>query len=91
MATGTATLDFTSSGSQLAQVNVTGQAGILSGSNIEAFLQANDSTADNTAFAHQVVPLRVRCGNVVAGTGFTIYGVSDWSLFKTYLVRWVWV
>lgn len=92
MATGTATLNFGAvPGGQLAQVDVTGQTAILSGSNIEAFLQANDSTADNNAYQHRIVPMRLRCGNVVAGTGFTIYCLSDWTLFNTYLVRWVWV
>lgn len=89
--TGTATLDFgPAPGSQFASVVVTGQSGIDSDSNIEAYLMASDSTTDNSAFIHQVVPMVLRCGNIVAGTGFTIYARSDWNISNTMLCRWVW-
>ena len=87
---GTATLNFGAApGGQAASVAVTGQTAILSGSNAEAFLMT-DSTVDNSAYHHRIVPMRLRCGNIVAGTGFTIYALSDWTLFNTYQVRWVW-
>ena len=91
MATGTATLDFGAApGSKFASVDVTGQSSIASGSNIEAYLMASDSTADNNTAIHQIVPMVLRCGNIVAGTGFTIYARCDWNLSNTILCRWVW-
>lgn len=86
--TGTATLNF-GTGSNIASVAVTGQSGIGSGSNVEAWLMT-DSTSDNNAFQHQVVDMRLRCGNIVPGTGFTIFALSPWTLFQTWQVRWVW-
>ena len=57
-----------------ATVTVTGQAGILSGSLVEAWVVPN-ATADHSADEHWVDPPDVKAGNVVAGTGFTIYGI----------------
>jgi hypothetical protein len=92
VATGTATLNFGAApGGNIAQVDVTGQAGVLSGSKIEAFLMASDSTADNSDYQHRILPIRLRCGNITAGTGFTIYAISDWTVSNTLLVEWVWV
>jgi hypothetical protein len=90
VATGTATIDF-GGGSQVGQVAVTGQSAILSTSNVEAYLMASDSTADNADYNHRIVPMRLRCGNLVAGTGFTIYAVCDWTCSQTFLLRWVWL
>jgi hypothetical protein len=88
---GTATIDFGNApGSQIASVAVTGQSGILTTSSVEAFMMSNDSTADNTDFMHRMVPMRFKCGNIVAGTGFTIYAFSDVNVSKTWTVRWVW-
>jgi hypothetical protein len=76
-ATGTADLDFGAfPGVSDASVAVTGQTGIVSGSLVEAWLRPVD-TADHTADEHLVENLRVKAGNIVAGTGFTIYGVNE--------------
>lgn len=88
---GTATLNFGGvPGSIIASVAVTGQAGILSGSFITAEIRADDSTADNTAMVHQVAPIKISCGNIVPGTGFTIYAMSSWNITNTIKVRWAW-
>ena len=55
---------------------VTGQTGIGTASIIEVNLTPV-ATADHTADEHLVETLRVFAGNIVAGTGFTIYGVND--------------
>ena len=72
-ATGTTTIDFGAfPGASDASVAITGQTGILVGSIIEAWLVAQP-TADHTADEHRVETISVTCGNIVAGTGFTIY------------------
>jgi len=75
-AQGTALLDFGAfPGKSDASVAVTGQAGILAGSLVEAWLFPAD-TADHKADEHMVEPIRVTAGSIIAGTGFTIYGVN---------------
>lgn len=93
MATGTATLDFTSTPSEEASVVVTGQATIVSGSHVEAFFM-KETTADNGVDEHEeaaaLCPLV--CGSIVAGTGFTIKGMPIAMLgVGTFSVRWAWV
>ena len=76
-AQGTATLDFGASpGAFDTSVAVTGQSGIVSGSLAEAWIRPVAS-ADHTADEHLVERIRVVAGNIVAGTGFTIYGYSQ--------------
>lgn len=73
---GTATLDFDAfPGASDASVAVTGKAGILAGSLAEAWIFPA-ATADHSADEHLVETIRVMAGSVVAGTGFTIYGVN---------------
>jgi len=90
-ATGTAILDFGDTpGTNVVTTTVTGQAGILAGSMVEAFLMA-ESTATHNAYEHMIVPLVLRVGNVVAGAGFDIYASSELRLDGTFSVKWVWV
>lgn len=89
--TGAAVVDFGAGiGSNTAITTVTGQAGILAGSNVEAFMMA-EATAEHNAYEHTVVPIKLTCGNIVPGTGFDIYGTTDWRLTRSFNVRWVWV
>ncbi len=75
-ATGTATIDFGSfPGKSDAFVAITGQAAIVANSLIEAWIRPA-ATADHTADEHMVETLKVIAGNIVAGTGFTIYGFN---------------
>lgn len=79
-AQGTATLDFGAfPGSSDASVTVTGQASILSGSLVEAWIFPT-ATSDHSADEHLLETIKVVAGNVVAGTGFTIYGVNTNAL-----------
>jgi len=79
-ASGTATLDFGASpGKSDASVAVTGQAGIVSASLVEAWPRLVAS-ADHSADEHMVETLKVTAGNIVVGTGFTIYGVNTSQL-----------
>jgi hypothetical protein len=74
---GTTTVDFGAfPGKSDASVAVTGQAGIVAGSKVNAWLRLVDS-ADHLADEHWVESLRVFAGSIVAGTGFTIYARND--------------
>ena len=91
--TGNTTVDFGSiPGTNIASVTVTGQGSILATSHAEAFMMGNDSTTDHSAYEHQIVPIALNfsVGNVVAGTGFTVYAQSELRLTGKFKARWVW-
>lgn len=74
MAQGTTTINFGAfPGASDVTVTVTGQTGITGGSLVEAWIFPT-ATADHSVDEHWVDPPNVKAGNVVAGTGFTIYG-----------------
>lgn len=86
---GTATLDFGSApGTNMVTTTVTGQTSILAGSTLSAWLMA-EATASHNAYEHMIVPIRLTCGNIVAGTGFDIVAQSDWRLTGTFTCRWM--
>lgn len=75
-AQGTTTLDFGAfPGKSDTSVAVTGQTGIVSGSLVEAWIRP-EATSDHTADEHLVESIKVIAGNIVASTGFTIYGFN---------------
>jgi hypothetical protein len=75
-ATGTATVNFGGfPGSDSATVLVTGQTGIVAGSLVEAWLVPT-ATGDHSADEHIMVGPRIEAGNIVPGTGFTIYAMQ---------------
>jgi hypothetical protein len=75
-AQGTASIDFGAfPGKTDASLVITGQTGILAGSLVEAWILPG-ATADHSADEHLVEPIYVIAGNIVAGTGFTIYAMS---------------
>lgn len=79
---GTATLDFGAfPGAYDASVAVTGQAGIVAGSVVQATIRPV-TTADHSPDEHMLEPLKVFAGNIVAATGFTIYGFSTTEIFE---------
>jgi hypothetical protein len=97
---GTATLDFGAfPGKSDASVVVTGQADIVSGSLVEAWIRL-EATSDHTADEHLLETLKVSAGNIVAGTGFTIYGINTSQLsgpndngtriYGQWTVAWAW-
>lgn len=71
-AQGTTTVDFGSTGSVEAVATVTGQASITGASLVEAWIWPAAS-ANHSADEHRLEEITVRAGNVVAGTGFTIW------------------
>lgn len=79
-AQGKTTVDFGAfPGKSDASVAITGQAGIVSGSLVEAWIFP-EATADHSADEHLVETIKVVAGNIVAGTGFTIYAVNSNTL-----------
>jgi hypothetical protein len=79
-AQGTTTVNFGAfPGSSDTSVVVTGQATILAGSLVEAWISPV-ATADHTADEHIVETIKVFAGNVSAGVGFTIYAVNTSQL-----------
>lgn len=93
MATGTVLLNFGAfPGKTDATVVVTGQAGIVSGSLVEAWILPA-ATTEHTADEHWVENIQVMAGNIVAGTGFTIYGrtLDSSRMYGNFNVAWVWV
>ena len=96
---GTTTVDFGAfPGASDTSVAVTGQAGIVAGSIVGAWLRPV-ATADHSVDEHVVETLRVEAGNIVAGTGFTIYAVNTNQisdprgsprLYGLWTVAWAW-
>lgn len=87
---GTADIDFGSApGTNYVVTTVTGETSILSGSVVEAYLMAS-TTATHNSYEHSIVPITLRCGNVVASTGFDIVASSEFRLTGTFTVQWVW-
>jgi hypothetical protein len=90
--TGVASLDFGAfPGATDAALAVTGQGAIVSGSHVEAWLRPI-ATADHSETEHWVEEIQVTAGNIVAGTGFTIYGrTRNHRLYGAWSVSWAWV
>lgn len=90
-ATGATEVDFGAApGTNIVQTVVTGQADILAGSSVDAFLMA-ESTTDHNAYEHIIVPLQIIASEIVPGVGFTINAISDLRLTGKFVVRWSWV
>lgn len=89
-ATGTATLDFGSApGTNFTTTTVTGQSSIASGSFVEAFMMSA-TTGTHNAIEHQMVPIRMVCGNISPGVGFDIIATTELRLTGQFSVKWVW-
>lgn len=92
-AQGSTTVNFGAfPGAQDASVAVTGQAGILSGSLVEAWILPAATTEHTVAEHYFDPPPAVIAGEIVAGTGFTIRAHCDdgWTRYGNYNVGWVW-
>jgi hypothetical protein len=96
---GTALVDFGAfPGTSDASVVVTGQAGIQAASVVKAWILPA-ATSDHSADEHLLETLEVFAGNIVAGTGFTIYGVNfnppsqidNPFIYGKWNVGWEWV
>ena len=89
-ATGSATVDF-GTGNTDTLLAITGQSAILSGSMVDAWL-VPAVTANNGIDEHWVEDLEVMAGNVIAGTGFTIYAkCRTGKAVGQFAVQWAWL
>lgn len=87
---GSTTVDFGAApGSGNVDVIITGVTDIGEDAMAEAFVML-DATADHSADEHAIAPIKLTCGDVVAGVGFTIRAVSAWRLTGAFNVRYVW-
>lgn len=88
---GTSTVAFGATAANEAQLVVTGQTGILAGSKVTASIGAT-ATADYTADDHKymgAIGVHVTTGDVVAGTGFTIFVRSYQKMKGDISINWV--
>lgn len=92
MASGTTEVDFgVFPGALDASVAVTGQANIVAGSLVEAWIRpVLSSDSSHSADEHIYDPPDIVAGNIVGATGFTIYATSKSSSphFGKYVVAW---
>jgi hypothetical protein len=91
-AQGIATIDAGAIGSNHNEVtyDVTGQTGILAAAQVEGWVTL-EATAEHSIDEHRIEDLDVRCGNVVAGTGFTIYlRCRNGRIYGNWKIGWVW-
>jgi hypothetical protein len=88
---GTSTVAFGATATNEAQLVVTGQTGILAGSKVTASI-GTTATADYTADDHKymgAIGVHVTTGDVVAGTGFTIFVRSYQKMKGDISINWV--
>lgn len=88
---GTAIIDFGATCTDRASVVVTGQTGILAGSQVEPWLMAVGN-AENGVDSHILAAalMDMVAGNIVAGTGFTIYLICQARASGKFTLQWVW-
>jgi len=73
LGSGTSIIDF-GSGAPMATVTVTGETAILAGSLVYCWIKP-EATVDHTADEHIIESIKVVASDIVAGDGFTIYGL----------------
>ncbi len=79
-------------GSNTANSVVTGLPDILSTAKVEAWIMATTSTNhDENDHVYASLYIKSTCGNIVAGTGFTIYCLSPDKLEGKFKIQYVWV
>lgn len=94
-ATGRVLIDFGAfPGSSDTQLVINGQAAIVAGSVVNAWLTPS-ATVDHSPDEHLVETIEILAGNIVAGTGFTIYAANTSQLGSTRIsgqwqVAWSW-
>lgn len=88
---GNAVLNFGSTpGTNFVTTTITGQTNIVAGSIVKAYIMSSP-TATHNAYEHAIVPIKLSCGNIIVGTGFDIYAITDWRLDGTFNVTWEWI
>ena len=91
---GSVDLDFGSfPGLNVASVAITGLTTIASGAKLRVWVLPESTTTNHTANDHLYFPMfaSVSAGGVIAGTGFSIYGVSAHKLQGKFKIQYSWV
>ena len=90
--TGTAVIDFGSTATNYASVAVTGQAGILTTSQAEAWFMGSTTASNNESNHEQAnFVIHVECSIPTAGVGFTINAhTMIGTAAGQFNVQWVW-
>lgn len=90
-AQGHTTVDFGAwPGQASADVAVSGQTGILTSSDAEAWIRCEDS-ADHSADEHEIEEFDVKAKSIVAGTGFTVVVRPKLgTVYGVWNISWVW-
>jgi hypothetical protein len=89
---GVAVLDFGATFTDTASVTITGQSWVTSGSDIDAWMVADESTADNTSAEHEALAASSAfvVTTRVPGVGFTINAYSDDAFAQgTFRIYWM--
>jgi len=87
---GTSTVNFGTGGNSDTTTVITGQTGISASSVVSAGIRCVAS-ADHSADEHAVEQIQISAGNIVAGTGFTIYArTTNTALRGIWNVQWMW-
>lgn len=88
---GTTLIDFGSApGTNITTVSITGQTDITTANQVSAFMMGATGTVSHNIIEHAIVPVKLTCTSITAGTGFTITAVSDWRLSGTFNISWNW-
>ena len=87
--TGSTIVDFGTTKKSDCSVTITGQAAIASSSILKAWITAKDSI-DHSIEEHWIEDLEIISGNIIAGTGFTIYAKCASLTTGKYNVQWEW-
>lgn len=89
---GVGTIDFGSSGANTATLAITGQKGIVATSAVFAQMSIAAS-ADHSLDEHTLEDIDIFAGNIVVGTGFTIYATArgPMPVYGVWNVSWRWL
>jgi hypothetical protein len=94
-ATAKATLDFGTANPPLreATLAITGQTTIGASPAITVWISGDDATATNSQENHKIAMriLSLTAESIIAGTGFTIRGISEGDISGTISLHWMWM
>ena len=90
-ASGSASLNFGAAPGMLnTTVAVTGQASILSTSNVLVWVMGN-TTANHSPDEHMLAGIYAVAENIIPGVGFTIAANAQFMLTGIFNIRWMWI
>jgi hypothetical protein len=91
---GTGTLSFgTGSGTNITSTTITGQTTVSSTSKIKVWISGTGSTVSHNEYEHQLLGLNLvlTVSSIVAGTSFTVTGITTLRLTGDFIFNWEYV